>query len=141
MLPSGREGVPTQMKVSSLPTTAAARSVVARQPAPEVPLEERLEPALEDGRLAAAERRDLALVDVDACDSVPQFGQARRGHQADVTRADDRDPHHRSFPPWFPVYHRSVRLSPSSRATRGRYCSSCRALVMSGQRRFGLSTR
>ena len=114
MLPSGREGVPTQMKVSSLPATAAARSVVALQPAPQVAPEQRLEPALEDGRLAAVERGHLALVDVDARDGVPQLGQPDRGHQADVARADHRNPRHRSSPPWFPVYHRSARRSPSA---------------------------
>ena len=111
------------------------------QPSPQVAPEQRLEPTLEDRRLSPAERGYLALVDVDTRDGMPKLGQPHRGHEADVARTDHRNPHQRSSPPWFPVYHSSVRLSPSSSVTRGRYCSSCRALAMSGQRRFGLSTR
>ena len=98
-------------------------------------------PGSKIGRLAPVEGIHLALVDVDAGDGVSELGEPHSGDQADVARPDDRDPHQRSSPAWFPLYHTSVLLSPSSSVTRGWYRSSCLALVMSGQRRLGLSTR
>ena len=50
-----------------------------------------LEAGLVDSGLAGAEPRHLRLVDVDADHLVAELGQADRGRQPDVARADDRD--------------------------------------------------
>ena len=49
------------------------------------------EPRLVDRHLAAAQRRDLVLVDVDAVDLAAEFGEARRRDEPDVARADHAD--------------------------------------------------
>jgi len=73
MLPSVREGPDAdegQLAAGDRGGQVRGRS----QPAPEVALKERLEPALEDGRFSAVERGHLALVDVDARYGVSQLG-------------------------------------------------------------------
>ena len=52
---------------------------------------ELLQAGLVDRDLAALKARDLALVDVDAVDLGAQLGEAGRGDQPDVARADDPD--------------------------------------------------
>src|ERR1700742_3553316 len=96
---------------------------------------------LKNGGFPPVQRGHLTSVDVDTRDGVPVLGEAHRSYQADVACSNNRNPHQRSSPPRFPRYHSSVLLSPSSSVTRGRYCSSRLALVMSGQRLLGLSTR
>ena len=46
-----------------------------------------------DDALALAQAGDLALVLVDADDVVAELGKARPRHQADIARADHRNPH------------------------------------------------
>ena len=72
MLPSGREGVPTQMKVSSLSATAAARSVVARSRLPRLRWSSGSSPRSKMGgspRLSAATLRSSMSMHVTVCPS------------------------------------------------------------------------
>ena len=54
-------------------------------------LDELGQPRLPDRHHALLEALDLGRVDVDAVDVVAEFGEPRRGDQADVSRADHAD--------------------------------------------------
>ncbi len=93
-LPSSSGGVPTAMNWMSPKATAAATSVVKRQPAGvDVGLDQFAQAGLMDGHAAAVEGGDLGGVDVEAADAVAQVRQAGAGDQADVAGADDGDVH------------------------------------------------
>ncbi len=59
-----------------------------------VPLQELVEPGLEDRHLAGAEPLDPGLDDVAHDDVVPQLGEAGAGDEADVAGAEDCDSAH-----------------------------------------------
>ena len=49
-----------------------------------------------DGQVPATETLDASLVNVEADDVMPDVGQARGSHEADVSGSDDGDLHRAS---------------------------------------------
>src|SRR5262249_16733140 len=107
---------------------------------PDVRFEQVVQARFEDRRFRAIERRDPIRIDVDARDLVPLVREARAGHEPHVASADNRDLHYASEASRLPESPSNDRRRPSSIVTCGSYRSSVRALVITGQRRYGLST-
>ncbi len=63
-----------------------------------VPAQQLVEPGLVDRHLARAQLLDSLGENVANDDVVPELGEARAGHETDVTRAEDSDPGHRAEP-------------------------------------------
>ena len=83
-----------------------------------VALDDFLEAGLVDRNLAALERLDLVDVGIDADDVVAVLGETRSDDQADVARADDRNPHALLLPARSAPVARRSRRTPRWR--RGR---------------------
>ena len=91
--PSGPDGVPTAMKTTDFPATAAAGSVGETQTiCGNVACDQLGEAGLVDRDAAGGERRDPGGVDIVRGNVAAELGKACRGNQADIACTEDTDP-------------------------------------------------
>ena len=117
VLPSN--GVPTAIEGDFRVQHSAVEIAGRLQPPPDIVVQQRLQPLLEDGRRRAVQHGDTCRVDINADDVVALLREAGACNEADVAGSDDRDLHQASEAAGFPEYQIRDRRRPSSRDTRG----------------------